>query len=75
MAIDDLPLPVVNFLNVIGVEWPYINEDTVWQFAGLAVPMGLAQVRRRASDRALSLSKSFGTYFGHYGPESAAHAS
>jgi hypothetical protein len=35
MAIDDLPLPVVNLLNVIGVPWPYINEDTVWQFAGL----------------------------------------
>lgn len=35
MAIDDLPLPVVNFLNLIGVPWPYINEDTVWQFAGL----------------------------------------
>jgi hypothetical protein len=35
MAIDDLPLPVVNFLNAIGVPWPYINEDTVWQFAGL----------------------------------------
>lgn len=35
MAIDDLPLPVVNFLNVIGVPWPYINEDTVWQFASL----------------------------------------
>jgi hypothetical protein len=35
MAIDDLPLPVVNFLNVIGVPWPYINEDTVWEFAGL----------------------------------------
>jgi hypothetical protein len=35
MAIDDLPLPVVNFLNVIGVPWPYLNEDTVWQFAGL----------------------------------------
>jgi hypothetical protein len=35
MAIDDLPLPVVNLLNVIGVPWPYINEDTVWQFASL----------------------------------------
>jgi hypothetical protein len=35
MAIDDLPLPVVNLLNVIGVPWPYVNEDTVWQFAGL----------------------------------------
>jgi hypothetical protein len=35
MAIDDLPLPVVNFLNVIGVPWPYVNEDTVTQFATL----------------------------------------
>ena len=35
VAIDDLPLPVVNFLNVIGVPWPYLNEDTVSQFAGL----------------------------------------
>ncbi|HEU5426120.1 MAG TPA: hypothetical protein VFU74_04565, partial [Actinocrinis sp.] len=25
VAIDELPLPVVNFLNVIGVEWPYID--------------------------------------------------
>jgi hypothetical protein len=35
MAIDDLPLPVVNFLNVIGVPWPYVNEDAVTQFASL----------------------------------------
>lgn len=35
MAIDDLPLPVVNFLNVIGVEWPYINEDQLMEFATL----------------------------------------
>lgn len=35
MAIDDLPLPVVNFLNVIGVPWPYINEDQVSKFAAL----------------------------------------
>jgi hypothetical protein len=33
LAIDDLPLPVVNFLNVIGVPWPYIDEDEVAQFA------------------------------------------
>jgi hypothetical protein len=33
VAIDDLPLPVVNFLNVIGVPWPYIDEDQVSQFA------------------------------------------
>ena len=35
MAIDDLPLPVVNFLNAIGVPWPYLNEDTIAEFAGL----------------------------------------
>ena len=35
MAIDDLPLPVVNFLNVIGVPWPYIDEDVVLRFAAL----------------------------------------
>jgi type VII secretion system (Wss) protein ESAT-6 len=33
VAVDDLPLPVVNFLNVIGVPWPYIDEDQVTQFA------------------------------------------
>jgi hypothetical protein len=35
VAIDDLPLPVVNFLNAIGVPWPYVNEDTVSEFATL----------------------------------------
>lgn len=33
MAIDDLPLPVVNLLNVLGVPWPYIDEDQVRSFA------------------------------------------
>lgn len=42
MAIDDLPLPVVNFLNVIGVPWPYINEDQVSQFATLTREFGTA---------------------------------
>jgi hypothetical protein len=32
VAVDDLPLPVVNFLNVIGVPWPYIDEDAVIAF-------------------------------------------
>lgn len=35
MAIDDLPLPVVNLLNVIEVPWPYLSEETVWEFASL----------------------------------------
>lgn len=42
MAIDDLPLPVVNFLNVIGVPWPYVNEDTVSEFASLVRGFGQA---------------------------------
>lgn len=42
MAIDDLPIPVVNFLNVIGVPWPYINEDTVLEFATLVRTFGQA---------------------------------
>jgi hypothetical protein len=42
VAVDDLPGPVVNLLNVIGVPWPYINEDTVSQFASLAREFGQA---------------------------------
>ncbi len=33
MAIDDLPGVVVNFLNIIGIKWPYINEDSLHSFA------------------------------------------
>lgn len=42
VAIDNLPLPVVNFLNVIGVPWPYIDEDVVHQFASLTRDFGQA---------------------------------
>jgi DNA-binding transcriptional regulator YdaS (Cro superfamily) len=35
VAIDDLPLPVITLLNAIGVPWPYLNEDTVSEFATL----------------------------------------
>lgn len=42
MAVDDLPLPVVNFLNVIGVPWPYVDEDSVIQFATLVRQFGTA---------------------------------
>ncbi len=42
MAIDNLPLPVVNFLNIIGVPWPYIDEDVVHQFASLTRDFGQA---------------------------------
>ena len=42
LVIDDLPLPVVNFLNVIGVPWPYIDEDIVLRFALLTREFGQA---------------------------------
>jgi hypothetical protein len=35
VAVDDLPLPIVSFLNVIGVPWPYIDEDALVGFASL----------------------------------------
>ena len=51
MAIDDLPGPVVTFLNVIGVPWPYINEDQMMQFASLVREFG--QAYQGASTQAL----------------------
>jgi hypothetical protein len=42
VAIDDLPLPVVNLLNIIGVEWPYINEDDLMRFAQMVREFGTA---------------------------------
>lgn len=42
MAIDDLPGPVVTFLNVIGAPRPYINEDVVHHFATLVREFGQA---------------------------------
>ena len=41
MALE-LPQPVVDFLQVIGINWPQVNEDTVRDFAG--------HVRQFASD-------------------------
>ena len=40
MAVDDLPGPVVTFLNVIGVPWPYLNEDDVRHFATMVRQFG-----------------------------------
>ncbi|MBR7827546.1 hypothetical protein KDK95_14605 [Actinospica sp. MGRD01-02] len=42
MAADDLPGPVVTFLNVIGVPWPYLNEDQVREFASMVREFGQA---------------------------------
>jgi hypothetical protein len=42
MAIDDLPGPVVMFLNVLGVPWPYLNEDEIRAFASMVRQFGQA---------------------------------
>lgn len=39
---DDLPAPVVTFLNVIGAKWPYVDEDSVGRFATLVREFGTA---------------------------------
>jgi hypothetical protein len=42
MAIDQLPGPVVSLLNVIGVPWPYIDEEDVYAFGGVVRRFGQA---------------------------------
>ena len=42
VAADDLPGAVVTFLNVIGIDWPYLNEDQIRQFATLVRQFGQA---------------------------------
>jgi hypothetical protein len=42
VAADDLPGPVVTFLNVIGIDWPYLNEDQIRQFATMVREFGQA---------------------------------
>jgi hypothetical protein len=70
VAIDDLPLPAVNFPNVIGVPWPYIDEDVLVEFASLTrrfapsverthddasrAVAGIAQMHQSASTEAMS---------------------
>jgi uncharacterized protein YukE len=63
MAIDDLPGPVVTFLNVIGVPWPYINEDEVKAFAGKVRQFGEA-VQRTHEDATSSMAKFAEAYQG-----------
>ena len=57
MAVDDLPMPVVNFLNVIGASsGPYVNEDSIYQFATLVREFGQA-VERTHQDATATVSK------------------
>jgi hypothetical protein len=54
VAADDLPLPVVTFLNVIGVPWPSIDEDAVSDFATLTRAFATAvETTHREAQRAV----------------------
>ncbi|WP_212996600.1 hypothetical protein [Winogradskya consettensis] len=63
MAIDDLPLPVVNFLNVLGVPWPYIDEDVVSQFAAFTRDFATA-VQTTHDDATRAVAGIAGAYQG-----------
>ncbi|WP_052441339.1 WXG100 family type VII secretion target [Streptacidiphilus anmyonensis] len=60
---DDLPGPVVTFLNVIGVPWPYLNEDDVRQFAATVREFGRA-VQQTHQDATATLAHVAQAYQG-----------
>lgn len=61
MAIDDLPMPVVTFLNAIGIEWPYLNEDSLHSFAQLTREFGQAveQTHQDATDAVNNIAQAY----------------
>jgi hypothetical protein len=61
MAIDDLPLPVVNLLNVIGVPWPYLDEDTLQAFA--SITRDFATAVQTTHDEATQTVKNIATAY------------
>lgn len=63
MAVDDLPLPVVNFLNVIGVPWPYLDEDMLIRFATFTREFATA-VQTTHDDATRAISGIAGAYRG-----------
>ncbi len=54
-------MPVVTFLNVIGVPWPYVNEDTVSEFASLVRRFGQAveTTHRDATQRVQGIAAAY----------------
>ncbi|HET9170943.1 MAG TPA: hypothetical protein VFN97_16010, partial [Actinospica sp.] len=63
MAADDLPGPVVTFLNVIGIDWPYLNEDAIRQFASMVREFGQA-VQQTHDDATQAISNIAQVYQG-----------
>lgn len=61
MAADDLPGPVVTFLNVLGIDWPYINEDQIFEFARLVREFGQAveQTHRDATTTMSAFAEAY----------------
>lgn len=61
VAADDLPGPVVTFLNVIGIDWPYIDEDQVRQFATMVREFGQAveQTHQDATTAIQNLAQAY----------------
>lgn len=61
MAVDDLPGPVVTFLNVIGVPWPYLNEDEIRRFASMVRQFGQAveQTHQDATRAIAGISQAY----------------
>jgi hypothetical protein len=55
LTIDDLPLPVVTFLNVLGISWPYLNENSLSEYATLVREFGQA-VETTHQDAARSIA-------------------
>lgn len=61
MAADDLPGPVVTFLNVIGIDWPYLNEDSIRSFATMVREFGQA-VQQTHEDATRSIASIADAY-------------
>jgi hypothetical protein len=61
MAIDDLPMPVVTFLNAIGIDWPYLNEDSLHSFANLTREFGqaVAQTHKDATQTVADIAQAY----------------
>src|SRR5579883_970925 len=61
MAVDDLPGPVVTFLNVLGVPWPYLNEDEIRRFASMVRQFGQAveQTHQDATRAIANISQAY----------------
>lgn len=57
----ELPGPVVDFLRVIGINWPQVNEDTVRDFAGHVRQFGsdIGDTHDQASSTLQSLGQAY----------------